>query len=752
VASGLTRKELDALIAHAEEVFARAMRKAMRAATEQLVAEGHLTAALTPVGGLDPEDIIRAREVWRREVPYLTNEVAAAYGHSANAAAVALYSTAPMDWVPPPPPPTGLIVAGEQMVFDVPINGDLPLVAKFAIDSNARNYLTTATNRLVGVGDASWAAIRDQLREGFIAGESIDKLQRRLREVSSMSQRRARTIARTEVVGASNHGAMVGAASLPGLEPEYKTWLATFDGRTRPSHVNADGQRVLFEEPFTVGGYKMMHPHAYGAPAEEVVNCRCTVTFSDPVGFNEEPEPEPEPEPVWQAPTPPFDVDSLEVDPHQPSLGGVHPKIVLRDPATGKTYLFKPMEGWLAHGEMVASEVAQRAGINTPRVWRVTHSRQGTGSLQEMLPNARNAFPGSPHTWDPLKVDIKDLEIIQQNRALDWMIGNHDAHAAQWIRPGYAGQGARVVGIDKGQAFKHFDNDQLSVNYHPTAGGGFPRPVYNILEEAYANNTLPDGVLLRVSSPRMKPTISRLQAIDDDEYRLMLRPYAAGRYGPGSQAAENFIERAVARKATLAKDLENYHQRLYDQRRKLRGPRPTAQAPVSGGPGGPKGFVGAVDSRNDYAWMQTNDSPFAHASNAPAARAYTGSSYHNINSGLRAGRVGDRASALDRELGSIQNDMYVNRKFRITTPPGGDMASLQGTVLFDRAFMSTSTTAEGAGTWSGPINMRLRLNRGTPASWVDNISSNRGEREVIVGRGQYVYVHKVTRGRSSSSG
>lgn len=296
MARGLTHKQLDAFIVHAEEVFARAMRKAMRAATEKLAAEAKLTAALNPVpGGLDPEDFVRAQVVWQRQVPGLVGEVAGVYGASANAVAVGLYNTAPTNWVPPPPPPTGQTV-GEQLIYHIDVDSGLPLVAQFAMDSNANRYLTTAANRLVGVGDAAWAAIRDELREGFVAGESIDKLTRRVRNASTVSQRRARVIARTEVVGASNHGAMTGARALPGLEPEFKTWLATKDGRTRPTHVAADGQKVPFEEPFTVGGWKMQHPHAFGAPAEEVVNCRCTVTFSDPADI--EPIPEPAPKPV----------------------------------------------------------------------------------------------------------------------------------------------------------------------------------------------------------------------------------------------------------------------------------------------------------------------------------------------------------------------------------------------------------------------------------------------------------------------
>jgi hypothetical protein len=59
-----------------------------------------------------------------------------------------------------------------------------------------------------------------------------------------------------------------------------KRWKAFGDGKVRPTHRSADGQTVPIDEPFTVGGYRMMFPQdsSMGAPSEEIVNCRCTMT------------------------------------------------------------------------------------------------------------------------------------------------------------------------------------------------------------------------------------------------------------------------------------------------------------------------------------------------------------------------------------------------------------------------------------------------------------------------------------------
>lgn len=62
---------------------------------------------------------------------------------------------------------------------------------------------------------------------------------------------------------------------------KYKVWNAILDGKERKTHRDADGQEQPIEEPFEVGGYAMMYPKddSYGAPPEEIINCRCSVTY-----------------------------------------------------------------------------------------------------------------------------------------------------------------------------------------------------------------------------------------------------------------------------------------------------------------------------------------------------------------------------------------------------------------------------------------------------------------------------------------
>lgn len=107
-----------------------------------------------------------------------------------------------------------------------------------------------------------------------------------LTEGIELNRWRSLRIARTEIMTASNIGSLEGAKK-SGDDLE-KYWIATYDSRTRDTHLVVEQQNPKqFDEAFRVGAYLMEGPGDPDAGAEEVINCRCAITFK-PRGYNSE--------------------------------------------------------------------------------------------------------------------------------------------------------------------------------------------------------------------------------------------------------------------------------------------------------------------------------------------------------------------------------------------------------------------------------------------------------------------------------
>lgn len=148
--------------------------------------------------------------------------------------------------------------------------------------------------RLLEAGDA--AALTRDLRdrrfdpsvrravEGdeVLGAKKIDRMVEQYR--SRYLQYRAENIARTETLRTVGHARREALSqTLEQVElprsSVVRTWAATQDARTRDTHAEMDGQQVAMDEAFrSPSGAQLMFPGdaSLGAPAEEVINCRCS--------------------------------------------------------------------------------------------------------------------------------------------------------------------------------------------------------------------------------------------------------------------------------------------------------------------------------------------------------------------------------------------------------------------------------------------------------------------------------------------
>lgn len=130
--------------------------------------------------------------------------------------------------------------------------------------------------------------MKGQLLSGLLKGESMQKIARRLKDVSEKSLKDCIRIARTETTRVQNSAKMdIGKEGQRLGFEMWKRWVATVGDylpngkpRTREDHLAMNGVEVPQDEPFVLpDGSKMMFPAdiSMGADASQVVNCRCTM-------------------------------------------------------------------------------------------------------------------------------------------------------------------------------------------------------------------------------------------------------------------------------------------------------------------------------------------------------------------------------------------------------------------------------------------------------------------------------------------
>lgn len=161
----------------------------------------------------------------------------------------------------------GYLTMGEDVGMSrLHFDTEAPRVAAFIRDRLAGKVMSIAESRV----DEMRSVIQSVVDEG----ETVQELAQRLREhFEGRSSAWASRIARTETNGLYNQ-AGVWAMQDSGVVEE-KEWLSSRDTYVRPSHVQADGQRVPVGEDFILEGGRGPSPGLIDSP-EESINCRCT--------------------------------------------------------------------------------------------------------------------------------------------------------------------------------------------------------------------------------------------------------------------------------------------------------------------------------------------------------------------------------------------------------------------------------------------------------------------------------------------
>jgi len=234
-------------------------------------------------------------------------------------------------------------------------------------------------------------------------------------------------------------------------------------------------------------------------------------------------------------------------------LGGAHRKYVYDDDQ-GNKWLFKPIsEDFRAHGDEVAYRIGRLIDPDAVEV-RLIELDGEVGSIQRMVPKlkAQKDFKGI----DPKDLLPAELEQVQREHVIDWLISNHDGHWENFLR----GTDGHLYGIDKGQLYKFLGDDALDIAYHPNAPYGASEPYYNTVMRAFSEKRIDMNLQATLTY------IERVEAIPDEQFLEMLRPYAERRFKKGSAKLDAFYQMALDRKHSVRSDFEKFYDKMAKKR------------------------------------------------------------------------------------------------------------------------------------------------------------------------------------------
>lgn len=153
----------------------------------------------------------------------------------------------------------------------------------FVFTDAMREQLRKEGARLIKRANATTQArIARRLEIAVAEGQGVDQVARSIREVFAVQRKHARTIARTEILKASQ------SAQLTGFETsevvESKVWHTALDDAVRDSHAapGVESQQRQLGTPFTLGDGEMADAPGLGADGAQLsagnaINCRCFV-------------------------------------------------------------------------------------------------------------------------------------------------------------------------------------------------------------------------------------------------------------------------------------------------------------------------------------------------------------------------------------------------------------------------------------------------------------------------------------------
>lgn len=387
------------------------------------------------------------------------------------------------------------------------------LGAELGIDLGLTGFMEQQLLDMLGARADDVAAgarevVAHTVTDAWIEGSTIQETSSAIRaNVRSASGAQAEMLARTDLIGLANGSSFFGVMRMheidPDLVPKFKRWLATPDERTRPTHMEAHGQTVPLLDEFDIGGAPLLYPGDPTGPDGEVINCRCTLIYTD-------------------SPSAPLTADAaLE------AMRAIMASVDERPVRAALTHQ-RELMSW---DDFFDETKHPRHGKGTPEGGRFKSKSAASASDQEMLDawiaGQEEAFEltgRTPLGGESLYTVVPDLTLEEHG----FVMG-----AAPAAKEAVAMKLAEKLGSDP-------DFVQLAQDYERVTALGFDEPISSLYtrEQWMAKPYAERAASYMVSN-------WALSAADDDRWALMFQQAAADEFG--LQNVSGYVKQATAR-------------------------------------------------------------------------------------------------------------------------------------------------------------------------------------------------------------
>lgn len=396
--------------------------------------------------------------------------------------------------------------------------------------------------------------LKEQLLQSIMAGESIEQIKDRVREVFSGTVRgtapRARLIARTETISAFNAARWF--AHRQSRIVEAKEWLTAKDERVRPTHVAADGQRVGITEKFVVGGHLMDFPGDPTAPPQLICNCRCTII---PIIAKEVTLPEEVPEGL------PFNPQELELIDEPFGEFDVH---VFRDKEGGEWEFTVPIVDVWAHRCYSVNQMRKLLGLPHEEAYLLEMNLPRAGKRFGYL--AKRMEKDFLSNADLGSLSPEQIQNLQKELILDWLLGDLEGGGCP-ERFYISSDGELVAHNNKSDTLLRTIWNDLNVLLDPPEE--WEQNWYVEMFQRYASGEKIELADLR--STVLSSFLRNLEELDDDKLKEAVIPYLKSMvdYGEISHyEADSLIEELLRRKQTVRGVVEDFYKEVEKRRKR----------------------------------------------------------------------------------------------------------------------------------------------------------------------------------------